>query len=176
MASRQLAELAKLYIPKSTANMLFQPSAQEHADLMQQLGPLPLRGRAWPRWIAAIAWLLMLLIAIRLAMVLQLGNEYNLPFLVIASIFVCFGALLWMSAHMWTSETEISEWGIRQSWITKREVAWQDIHSSKFIPLFASKKLVCFVQKGRPVVFQAGTPELQAAFARISLVYRKRHS
>jgi len=92
-----------------------------------------------------------------------------------AAIGVCFIALLWMSAHMWTSVTEISDQGIRQSWIMRREVAWTDIQSTKFIPLLASKKLVCFVQKGRPVTFQAGTPELQAAFARISLVYRKRH-
>lgn len=154
--------------------MLFRPSPEEHAELMQELGSLPLRGRAWPRWIAAIAWLIMALIAVRLIIVLQLNNDYNLPFVVIISLLVCFAALLWMSVHMWTSVTEISEWGIRQSWITKREVSWQDIHSSKFIPLFASKKLVCFVQKGRPVVFQAGTQELQTAFARISLVYRKR--
>lgn len=156
--------------------MLFRPSPEEHAELIQQLGTLPLRGRAWPRWIAAIAWLIMALIAIRLIIVLQLGNDYQLPFMVVISLLVCFAALLWMSVHMWTSVTEISEWGIRQSWITKREVSWENIHSSKFIPLFASKKLVCFVQKGRPVVFQAGTPELQAAFARISLVYRKRHN
>lgn len=154
--------------------MIFRPSPEEHATLMAELAPLPVRGRAWPRWIAAIAWLIMFLIATRLFIVIQLTDDHALPFLVLASIFVCFAALLWMSAYMWTSVTEISEWGIRQSWITKREVSWQDIHSSKFIPLFASKKLVCFVQKGRPVTFQAGTPELQAAFARISLVYRKR--
>lgn len=154
--------------------MLFRPSPEEHANLLNEIGPLPLRGRAWPRWIAAIAWLIMALIAFRLVLVLQLAGDKSLSFLVLASVFVCFGALLWMSAHMWTSITEISEWGIRQSWITKREVSWDEIHSSKFIPLFASKKLVCFVQKGRPVVFQAGTPELQTAFARISLVYRKR--
>ncbi len=154
--------------------MLFRPSPEEHAALMAELGPLPLRGRAWPRWIAAIAWIIMALIGIRFFMVLELSSDNSWSLLVFASIFVCYGALLWMSAHMWTSETEISEWGIRQSWITKREVSWQDIQSSKFIPLVASKKLVCFVQKGRPIVFQAGSKELQTAFARISLVYRKR--
>jgi hypothetical protein len=151
------------------------PAPEEHAALMAQLGPLPLRGRAWPRWIAAIAWLIMILIASRLVLVLELSPERALPMPVLASIGVCFAALLWMSAHMWTSVTEISEWGIRQSWITRREVPWSELQSTKFIPLFASKKLVCFVQKGRPVTFQAGTPELQAAFARISLVYRKKH-
>ena len=154
---------------------LTRPSAEEHAALLAQLAPLPLRGRAWPRWIAAIAWLIMAAIAVRLVIVLQLSPDRALPMPVLAAIGVCFVALLWMSAHMWTSVTEISEHGIRQSWVTRREIAWTDIQSTKFIPLFASKKLVCFLQKGRPVTFQAGTPELQAAFARISLVYRKRH-
>ena len=143
---------------------------------MAQLAPLPVRGRAWPRWIAALAWLFMAVIAIRLVIVLQLSPDRALPAPVLLALGVCFIALLWMSAHMWTSVTEISDHGIRQSWVSRREVAWTDIQSTKFIPLFASKKLVCFVQKGRPVTFQAGTPELQAAFARISLVYRKRQS
>jgi len=150
------------------------PSPEEHAALLAQIAPLPLRGRAWPRWIGAIAWIIMAVIAVRLFLVLQLAPEAALPLPVIASLVVCFAALLWMSWHMWTSVTEISDWGIRQSWIMRREVPWSDIQSTKFIPLLASKKLVCFVQKGRPLVFQAGSPELQAAFARISLVYRKR--
>lgn len=150
------------------------PSPEEHAALMAQITPLPLRGRAWPRWISGIAWLIMALIAVRLFLVLQLPAERALPGMVIFSVLVCFAALIWMSVYMWTSVTEVSDWGIRQSWITRREVPWEEIQSTKFIPLFSSKKLVCFVQKGRPVVFQAGTPELQAAFARISLVYRKK--
>lgn len=150
------------------------PTPEEHAALLSRIAPLPLRGRAWPRWVGVIAWLVMALIAVRLFMVLRLAPEIALPLPVIASLVVCFGALLWMSWHMWTSVTEISDWGIRQTWISRREVSWDDIQSTKFIPLFASKKLVCFVQKGRPVVFQAGSAELQAAFARISLVYRKK--
>ncbi|MFA7438205.1 hypothetical protein [Castellaniella sp.] len=156
------------------APALARPTPEEHAHLLHQIGPLPLRGRAWPRWIAAIAWLVMALILWRLGAALQLKGTQALPMLVIVSVAVCLGALLWMSAHMWTSITEISQYGIRQSWITRREVSWPEIQSTRFIPLIATKKLVCFVQKGRPVVFQAGTPELQAAFARISLVYRKR--
>lgn len=150
------------------------PTPEEHAALLAQIAPLPLSGRAWPRWIGVIAWLLMALIAVRLFTVLWLSPETALPMPVIASLVVCFGALLWMSWHMWTSVTEISDWGIRQSWISRREVSWTEIQSTKFIPLFASKKLVCFVQKGRPVFFQAGSRELQTAFARISLVYRKK--
>ncbi|MER1940422.1 MULTISPECIES: hypothetical protein [unclassified Castellaniella] len=150
------------------------PTPEEHAELLSQIGPLPLRGRAWPRWIAGVAWLIMAVIAFRLFVVLGQAAELNLPWTVWLSLLVCFAALLWMSWHMWTSETEISDWGIRQTWISRREVPWSEIQSTKFIPLFASKKLVCFVQKGRPMVFQAGNPQLQSAFARISLVYRKK--
>ncbi|MGB6242311.1 MAG: hypothetical protein WBF69_07495 [Castellaniella sp.] len=150
------------------------PTPEEHAELLAQIAPLPLRGRAWPRWIGAIAWIFMALIAVRLFIVLQLTPDIALPLPVVASLVVCFGALLWMSWHMWTSVTEISDWGIRQSWISRREVSWADIQSTKFIPQLASKKLVCFVAKGRPVFFQAGSRELQTAFAHISLVYRKK--
>src|SRR3546814_9693255 len=76
--------------------------------------------------------------------------------------------------YMLISVTNINEAGIQQSWLGRREVAWEDIQFAKFIPLVASKRLICFTTRGRPVVFQAGTKELQVAFARISLVYRRR--
>src|SRR3546814_8291955 len=93
-----------------------------------------------------------------------------------ASILLCYVALIVVAWHMWTSETEINQQGIRQTWIKRREANWNDIQSTRFIPLLSSKKLLCFMQKGRPVVFQAGPPELQDAFARISLVYQRRSS
>ncbi|WP_269496593.1 hypothetical protein [Castellaniella sp. S9] len=150
------------------------PSPEEHAELLAQIGALPLRGRAWPRWIGVIAWLIMLLILARLIATASSEAGQQIAPMVAGAALVCVAALLVMAWGIWTSETEISEYGLRQSWITRREVPWEQIQSTKFIPLVASKKLVCFVQKGRPVTFQAGTPELQAAFARISLVYRRR--
>src|SRR3546814_17032550 len=75
---------------------------------------------------------------------------------------------------MMVSETRITETGIEQSWFTRRKVAWDDIQFAKFIPLVASKRLVCFTATGHPVVFQAGPRELQIAFARIAVVYRRR--
>ncbi len=150
------------------------PTPEEHAELLAQIGTLPLRGRAWPRWIGVLAWLIMLLIAGRLIATASSPAGQQVGPMVAGAVLVCFAALLVMTWGIWNSVTEISEYGLRQSWITRREVSWDQIQSTKFIPLVASKKLVCFVQRGRPVTFQAGTPELQAAFARISLVYRRR--
>uniref|UniRef100_UPI00333E2B74 hypothetical protein n=1 Tax=Castellaniella defragrans TaxID=75697 RepID=UPI00333E2B74 len=149
------------------------PTPEEHAALLAQIGPLPLRGRAWPRWIGILAWLVMLLIAARLIATASSAAGQQVAPAVAGAVLLCFAALLVMTWGIWTSVTEISEYGLRQRWITRREVPWDQIQSAKFIPFVASKKLVCFIQKGRPVTFQAGTPELQAAFARISLVYRR---
>lgn len=93
--------------------------------------------------------------------------------MVAGSILLCFLGLIVLARYMLISETRITHRGIEQSWITRREVAWEDIQFAKFIPLVASKRLVCFTTRGRPVVFQAGTRDLQVAFARIALVYRR---
>lgn len=151
------------------------PTPDEHAALLAQIGQLPLRGRAWPRWIGVLAWLILATIAVRLVYTASSPVGQHVSAAIAGSIMVCFVALIVMAWYMWVSETEITEQGIRQSWITRREVNWNDIQSTRFIPLMSSKKLLCFMQKGRPVVFQAGTPELQAAFARISLVYSRRN-
>jgi len=50
---------------------------------------------------------------------------------------------------------------------------WDELHFAKFVPLLGSKRLICFTARNRPVVFQAGNQELQIAFAKIALIYRK---
>jgi hypothetical protein len=94
--------------------------------------------------------------------------------MVAGSIVLCFIGLLVLARYMLVSVTSIDETGIQQSWLGRREIAWEDIQFAKFVPLLASKRLICFTRRGRPVVFQAGTRELQVAFARIALVYRRR--
>src|SRR3546814_8580175 len=96
--------------------------------------------------------------------------------MVSGSIIVCYIGLLILARYMHVSETSITETGIQQSWLSRREVSWEDIQFVKFIPLLASKKMICFLGRGRPVVFQAGTKELQIAFARISLVRSEEHT
>src|SRR5690606_40528523 len=98
----------------------------------------------------------------------------NISPMVTGSIIVCFLGLLVLARYMTVSETRITETGIEQSWLGRREVVWEELQFAKFVPLLASKRLICFVTRGRPVIFQAGTKELQVAFARISLVYRRR--
>jgi hypothetical protein len=155
-------------------SLFMRPTPEQHAALLAELGKLPLRGRAWPRWIGLLAWLILAAIAVRLIMTASSPAGQQIGAGIAASVLICYVALIVMAWYMWVSETEISESGIRQSWITRRQASWHDIKSARFIPFMSSKKLLCFMEKGRPVVFQAGTPELQAAFARISLAYSRR--
>ncbi|HEY9573462.1 MAG TPA: hypothetical protein VIR76_10115 [Pusillimonas sp.] len=150
------------------------PSQEEHAQLLSELGPLPLRGMAWPKWIKVLACVVLLFIGVLIARTAASPVGQNISPLVAGSIMVCFAGLVVLARYMLISVTNINEAGIQQSWLGRREVAWEDIQFAKFIPLVASKRLICFTTRGRPVVFQAGTKELQVAFARISLVYRRR--
>jgi hypothetical protein len=151
-----------------------QPSPEEHTQLMQTLGQLPIEGPAWPTWIKILAWLLLIVIGIQFALTAAGPHGRDVSPYVAGSVTLCFAALIVMARTMTVSRTRITEQGIEQNWLGRRQVKWEDINFVKFIPLIASKKLVCFMHQGRPVIFQGGTKELQAAFAHISLVYRRR--
>jgi len=150
------------------------PDARERQTLLEEIGPLPLRGMAWPVWIKVLAWAVLAVIAVQIVRTAASPAGVNVSPLIAASILVCYVALLVVGRYMSVSETQITQQGIRQTWITRREVSWDDIQFAKFIPFIASKRLICFTAQGRPVVFQAGTRELQVAFARIALAYRRR--
>lgn len=150
------------------------PSAEEHAQLMQELGPLPLSGVAWPKWIKALVCAVLVFIGVQIAITAAGPVGQNISPMVAGSIMLCFVGLVVLARYMLVSVTSITHEGIRQTWLGRREVDWQDITFAKFVPLLASKRLICFTSRGRPVVFQAGTQELQIAFARIALVYRRR--
>lgn len=150
------------------------PSEQERSELFEAIGPLPLQGVAWPRWIKILACLVLALIGLLIIQTAAGPTGRSISPMVSGSILLCFLGLLILARYMLVSETRITHKGIEQSWISRREVAWEDIQFAKFIPLVASKRLICFTTRGRPVVFQAGTRELQIAFARIALVYRRR--
>lgn len=142
--------------------------------VLQALSPLPLSGTAWPGWIKALAWFVLAVIGAKLVHTATTTNITGISSGVTASVTLTFVALLIIARFMQVSVTTITATGIEQSWLTKRTVRWDDIQFVKFIPLFTSKRLICFTGRGRPVVFQAGTKELQIAFAQIALVYRKR--
>lgn len=142
--------------------------------MLEEIGPLPLKGMAWPRWIKVLAWAVLLFIAVQIIRTASSPVGQNISPVVAGSVILCFLGLVVLARYMLVSETSINETGISQSWISRREVAWDDIQFAKFVPLVASKRLICFTTRGRPVVFQAGTRELQIAFARIALVYRRK--
>lgn len=149
------------------------PDEHERSALLERIGPLPLSGMAWPRWIKILAWLILAIIAVQIGRIATNSQGHNVNPAVAVSILVCFLALLVIARFIQTSETRITKTGIQQSWITRREVTWNEIQFAKFIPLLASKQLICFTGHGRPVVFQAGTRELQIAFAHIAMMYRR---
>ncbi len=149
------------------------PSAEERSALFEDIGPLPLHGQAWPTWIKIMAWVVVLIIAMQITRTATSPHAHSVNPVIAGSILVCFMALLVVARFMLISETRITCNGIEQSWITRRQVIWDDIQFARFVPLIASKRLVCFTRHGRPVVFQGGTRELQTAFARIALAYRR---
>lgn len=142
--------------------------------ILEALGPLPLSGAAWPGWIKVLAWCVLAVIGAKLVHTAIGTSGQNVQAVVAASVTITYMALVVVARYMQTSVTTITTEGIEQTWITRRTINWDDIQFAKFIPLFASKRLVCFTGRGRPVVFQGGTKELQIAFAQISLAYRRR--
>lgn len=146
----------------------------EHAALLQEIGPLPLSGQAWPNWVSRLAWIILAVIGAQLVRTaLRVPQEQVNPAMALIVV-LCFLGLALVSWHMQTSVTTIDDRGMRQTWISRREVGWQDIHFAKFVPLLFSKRLVVFPKRGRPIVFQGGTRELQVAFAKISLQFRRK--
>lgn len=143
-------------------------------SLIDTLAPLPVQGAAWPRWIKLTAWAIIVLIGVKLAhTATTLPPEAVTP-VTAGSILLLYIALVYIARCMQTSVTRITHDGIEQTWITRRTVRWDEIQSAKFIPLIATKRLVCFTGRGRPVIFQAGTIPLQIAFAHIALAYGRR--
>ena len=150
------------------------PGEQEHSALLAEIGPLPLEGPAWPKWVRWMAWLVLAIVVLRLAQTAASPAGEMVGTAIKASLVICVAGLAVLARYMHTSVTRITEAGIEQSWIGRREIAWEDIAFAKFIPLIASKKLICFTARGRPVTFQAGSRDLEIAFARIALVYHRR--
>ncbi|WP_459616055.1 hypothetical protein [Bordetella sp. 2513F-2] len=149
------------------------PAPGDQSALLKEIGPLPLSGQAWPDWVRILAWVILAVIGVQIvSAAIRVPEDQVSPALALIVV-LCFLGLALVSWHMQTSITTIDDRGMRQTWITRREVAWQDIHFAKFVPLLFSKRLVVFPKRGRPMVFQGGTRELQVAFAKISLLYRR---
>ncbi|MFJ1300537.1 hypothetical protein ACILG0_11255 [Pseudomonadota bacterium AL_CKDN230030165-1A_HGKHYDSX7] len=150
------------------------PTAEEHQALLSEIGPLPLSGQAWPDWVRILAWVILAVIGVQIVTTAIRLPPDQMNSVLAGTVILCFLGLAVVCWNMQVSVTTIDEKGLRQTWITRREVAWQDIHFAKFVPLLFSKRLVVFTRRGRPIVLQGGTRELQVAFARISLLYRRK--
>lgn len=158
--------------PMNTA--LGAPTQNDRDALLREIGPLPLSGQAWPDWVRILAWVILAVIGVQIvSSAIRLPPE-QISAVLAGTVILCFFGLALVSWHMQKSITTIDDAGLHQTWITRRDVAWQDIQFAKFVPLLFSKRLVVFTQRGRPVVFQGGTRELQIAFAKISLLYRRK--
>lgn len=152
------------------------PTPDEHAALLKDIGPLPLRGMAWPTWVKVLSWIALLLLGAQIIRIAGSPAGRQVSPLVAGGVILVFLALVVAGRFMLMSETRITEQGIEQSWFKPRRIAWQDIRFARFIPLITSKRLVCFPAHGRPVVFEGGTRELHAAFARIAALYGRRRA
>lgn len=150
------------------------PDPQEQQKLLQEIGPLPVEGPAWPQKVKWLAWIVLALVVFRLIQTAASPAGEMVGTAIKISVLLCVLGLFVLARTMHTSVTRITEKGIEQSWLGRKEIAWEDISFVKFVPLIASKRLICFTARGRPVTFQAGSRELEIAFARIALVYRRR--
>jgi hypothetical protein len=147
------------------------PSNLQLAALLQEIGPLPLSGQAWPDWVKILAWILLAVLGWEIVTTAIRLSTDDLHPVMLGAVLVCFlglGAIAWF---MQTSITTIDDRGLRQSWLTRREVAWEDIRGARFVPLPFSKRLIVTRRAGRAMVFQGGTRELEKAFMQIAATY-----
>lgn len=149
-------------------------AAPELAALLQEISPLPLSGQAWPDWVRILAWVLLAVLGVEvMSIFIRMPPENAHPAMGIA-VLVCFLALAVVAWFMQTSVTTIDARGMRQAWYARREILWEEVQSARYVPLIFSKRLLVFRHKGRPVIFQGGTRELQQAFAKIAATFDAR--
>ncbi|MGY6268929.1 hypothetical protein ACXIUT_04500 [Achromobacter denitrificans] len=150
------------------------PAPEDHAALLRAIGPLPLSGQAWPDWVRILTWVILAVLGVQVVTTAIRAPSQPFDTLLITVVTLCFLGLLFVSWHMQTSITTIDERGLRQTWFTRREVAWEDVRDARFVPMLFSKRLVVFTHRGRPMIFQGGTRELRAAFVKIAQLYTPR--
>jgi hypothetical protein len=147
------------------------PGVADMAALLQDLRPLPLSGQAWPDWVRILAWILLAVLGMEALMIVISMPPGKTNPLMAAGGTVCFVLLAVVAWFMQVSVTTIDAHGLRQTWFSRREVRWEEIHSARYVPLLFSKRLMVFTRSGRPVIFQGGTRELLTAFARIAVTF-----
>lgn len=120
-----------------------------------------------------LTWVILAVLGVQVVTSAIRAPDQPLDGLMAVAVGLCFIGLLFVSWHMQTSITTIDERGLRQTWFSRREVAWDEVREARFVPMIFSKRLVIFTHRGRPLIFQGGTRELRTAFTRIAQVYRR---
>jgi len=93
------------------------PDAQARAQLLAELAPLPLQGKAWPTWIKVLAVVVLTLIGLKIGQIAASPLGQNISPAVSASIVLCFAGLIVLARYMIVSQTSITESGIEQTWL-----------------------------------------------------------
>lgn len=133
----------------------------------------PLRGPAYSPGQRAAATLVLLLVAAQGLLALSAGHSIlssNGGWVLLGGFFV----LLASYALLLVSTTTIDVHGIRQTGLIEKKVAWGDIKQARLRRFGFVRRLVVSTGYGRLRAFYAGTPELLAAFERISAAYERK--
>lgn len=146
--------------------------AAQRAALLEELG-LPVSGPAYRKPVKIAAWIVLGLLTVQLISVATRLPAENLNQALTLTVLFCYVGMAALTVAMQRSITTIDARGLRQTWIMRREVAWEDVNFVKFIPYPLGKRLMIFNRGGRFVTLQAGTREVEVAFARIALVYKR---
>ncbi|GAA5236820.1 hypothetical protein FOZ76_12535 [Verticiella sediminum] len=147
-------------------------SEAERAALLQELDP-PVVGPAYRRVVKIAAWVVLAIITLQILAAAMSASQESLGTAFGFTVVFCYVGLALLAIAMQRSVVTIDEHGLRQTWIMRREVAWEDVQYVKFIPFPLGKRLMIF-HRGRFTTLQAGSQAVEIAFARIALVYRRR--
>lgn len=135
--------------------------------------PQPVTGPAYGpffRVLATAMLLAVLAVGLRSALGMPPGEGAAQGYLVISlGVLGIFGSY-WV---LMASTTTIDSTGIRQGGLIEKKVSWHEVRSARaFGPAFA-RRLIVRTLNGRIRFFFCGSPELHAAFDRVSQAYRR---
>lgn len=159
--------------PASGSSVSTEDARLERATLLDELD-LPISGPAYRPVVKLAAWIVLALLTLQIISVAVRVPAESLNQTMTLTVVFCYVGLAILAVAMQVSVVTIDRRGLRQTWILRREVPWGDIHFVKFIPYPLGKRLMIFYRGGRFMSMQAGCREVEVAFARIALVYRRR--
>nr|MBF0683619.1 hypothetical protein [Pseudomonas sp.] len=146
--------------------------AARRAALLEELN-LPISGSAYRKPVKIAAWIVLGLLTAQLISVATRLPTENLNQALTLTVVFCYVGMAVITVAMQRSVTTIDADGLRQTWVMRREIAWEDINFVKFIPYPLGKRLMIFNRGGRFITLQAGSRDVEVAFARIALVYKR---